>query len=137
MKDAPRDSLNLVGRVVSHYEILEPLGEGGMGIVYLAEDVRLGRRAALKFLPRDVTRNDEARQRFMHEAQAASSLDDPNICTVYEIDDVDGGATFIAMAYYDGVTLKEMIARRWIPKSCLGMNQPTPREVRSSLLLIR
>jgi serine/threonine-protein kinase len=89
---------------------LEQLGEGGMGVVYVAEDTRLGRRAALKFLPRDLTSDDDARKRFVHEAQAASSLDNQNICTVYEIDEADDGSTFIAMAYYEGENLKKVIA---------------------------
>ena len=110
MKDARKDSLNLVGRSVTHYKVLEQLGEGGMGVVYVAEDTRLGRRAALKFLPRDLTSDDDARKRFVHEAQAASSLDNQNICTVYEIDEADDGSTFIAMAYYEGENLKKVIA---------------------------
>jgi len=110
MKNARRDSLNLVGRSVTHYRVLEQLGEGGMGVVYVAEDTRLGRRAALKFLPRDLTSDEDARKRFVHEAQAASSLDNQNICTVYEIDETDDGSTFIAMAYYEGENLKKVIA---------------------------
>lgn len=110
MDDARRDSLNLVGRSVTHYRVLEQLGEGGMGVVYVAEDTRLGRRAALKFLPRDLTSDDDARRRFVHEAQAASSLDNQNICTVYEIDEADDGSTFIAMAYYEGENLKNAIS---------------------------
>lgn len=115
MNNALKDELNLVGRVVSHYKILEQLGEGGMGVVYVAEDTRLGRRAALKFLPKSLTRDDDARRRFVHEAQAASSLDDQNICTVYEIDEVEDGGTFIAMAYCEGENLRELISRGPVP----------------------
>ncbi len=99
-----------VGRTVSHYEILEKIGGGGMGVVYKARDLRLGRIAALKFLP---THHDgeEARQRFLYEAQAGSSLDHPNICTVYEIDETGDGEIFFAMAYCEGETLREKIQR--------------------------
>src|SRR5262245_718259 len=104
------------GRTVSHYRILTRLGGGGMGVVYKAEDTRLKRTVALKFLPPELTRDEEARQRFIQEAQAASALDFPNICTIYEVDScaIEGSTEtqlFIAMAYYDGETLKERIAR--------------------------
>src|SRR5262245_17311247 len=104
------------GRTVSHYRILTRLGGGGMGVVYKAEDTRLKRTVALKFLPTELTRDDDARQRFIQEAQAASALDHPNICTIYEVDScaIEGSSEtqlFIAMAYYDGVTLKDRIAR--------------------------
>ena len=115
MGDSRHDELKLVGRVVSHYKILEPLGEGGMGVVYLAEDTSLGRLAALKFLPRSLTRDADARHRFIHEAQAASAILHPNICTVYEIKETSDGLTFIAMAYYEGEDLSELIARGPLP----------------------
>lgn len=99
-----------IGRTVSHYEILEKLGGGGMGVVYKARDLRLGRLAALKFLPAHHD-SDVARQRFLHEAQAGSSLDHPNICTVYEIDETGEGEIFFAMAYCEGETLREKIHR--------------------------
>ena len=99
------------GRTVSHYRIVEKLGGGGMGIVYRAEDLRLRRMVALKFLPPEHTRNAEAKQRLMLEAQAASALDHANICTVHEIDETPDGQLFLAMAYYDGETLKKRIDR--------------------------
>ena len=98
----------MIGKTISHYKILEKVGEGGMGVVYKAEDTKLKRTIALKFLPRELMRDQEARDRFMKEAQAAAALDHPHICTVHEIDEVDG-KTFIAMAYIEGQSLKEKI----------------------------
>ncbi|MFQ5641337.1 MAG: protein kinase [bacterium] len=102
----------MVGRLISHYKILEELGRGGMGVVYKAEDTKLKRTVALKFLPPELTRDSEAKKRFIHEAQAASSLDHNNICTVHEIDETDDGQMFIAMACYEGESLKQKIERR-------------------------
>jgi hypothetical protein len=102
------------GRVVSHYRILERLGAGGMGVVYRAEDTRLKRVVALKFLPTDLTQDKEARERFVQEAQAASALDHPNICAIYDVDAVDD-QLFISMAYYEGETLKQRIGRGPLP----------------------
>jgi len=105
----------MIGKTVSHYRILEELGSGGMGIVYKAEDTKLKRTVALKFLPPELTRDPEAKGRFIQEARAASALDHSNICTIHEIDETDDGQMFIVMACYAGETLQDRIGRGPLP----------------------
>ena len=99
------------GQNITHYKILKKLGEGGMGVVYKAEDIKLHRSVALKFLPTSLTSNKQAKERFIKEARAASGLDHPNICTIHEIDETEEGRMFISMGYYEGMTLNNIIAK--------------------------
>ncbi len=103
------------GTTLGPYAIRSQLGQGGMGVVYLAQDPRLKRQVAIKLLPPDLTRDDPAKQRFLQEAKAASALDHPNICTIHEINETDDGQLYLVMAYYEGETLKERTERGALP----------------------
>jgi formylglycine-generating enzyme required for sulfatase activity len=105
----------VIGQTVSHYKILERVGAGGMGVVYKAEDLKLKRTVALKFLPLDLTQDPEAKERLRLEAQTASALDHPNICVIHEIDETPDGHVFVAMSFYEGETLKQRLARGPLP----------------------
>jgi serine/threonine protein kinase/tetratricopeptide (TPR) repeat protein len=112
----------MVGQMISHYKVIDELGGGGMGVVYKAHDTRLDRPVALKFLPPDLTRDPAARERFIHEAKAASSLQHPNICTIHDIDETVDKQLFIVMDYYEGETLHSRIARGQLSiKEALGI----------------
>jgi len=107
----------MIGQTISHYKILEKLGAGGMGVVYKAQDVKLNRTVALKFLPIELTSDADAVNRFINEAQTASALDHANICTIYEIDETEDGRMFICMAYYEGETLRKKVTSKQLSVS--------------------
>ncbi len=109
----------MIGKTISHYRITCELGAGGMGVVYEAVDTKLDRTVALKFLPPESTRDSDAKARFVHEAKAASAIDHPNVCNIYEIDETDDGQLFLAMARYEGETLQERITRGPLPISAV------------------
>jgi serine/threonine protein kinase len=101
----------MIGTTISHYKILEKLGEGGMGVVYKARDTKLDRDVALKFLPRDVSMSEEERSRFIHEAKAASALEHPNICTIHHVEETPDGQMYIVMGYYDGNSISKIVEK--------------------------
>jgi serine/threonine protein kinase len=105
----------MIGQTISHYKIIDKLGSGGMGTVYKAQDTKLDRFVALKFLPPHLSQTEAEKKRFIHEAKSASALDHPNICSIYEINETDDGRMFIAMACYEGESLKEKIAQGPLP----------------------
>ena len=116
----------MIGKTISHYKILEKLGEGGMGVVYKAQDTKLDRFVALKFLPHHLSQSEEEKQRFIHEAKAASALDHSNICTIYEIDEMEDGQMFIAMACYEGESLQDIVGASLVGGQHRAGTRPAP-----------
>src|SRR5690349_4261099 len=104
-------SIPEIGGTVAHFQVLERLGRGGMGVVYKARDLRLGRLVALKFMTSDDEAREASHRRFLREARAASALDHPNVCTLFEIGETDDGQTFLAMAFCEGETLRSRLRR--------------------------
>ena len=102
----------MIGKTISHYKILEKLGDGGMGEVYLAQDTKLKRKIAIKFLPKEYSSNPEAKKRFMTEARSASSLDHNNICVIHEINETEDGQMFIIMNFCRGKALQDYIEEK-------------------------
>ena len=102
----------MIGNMVGHYRIVARIGAGGMGEVFLAKDTRLGRKAAIKFLPAELAGNQERRQRFLTEAKAASALNHPHVCTVYDVGETADGVPFIAMEFVDGDSLDKLLSRK-------------------------
>ncbi len=102
----------MIGKTISHYKILEHIGSGGMGVVYKAEDLKLGRPVAIKFLSTHLGKDEEEKKRFIFEAKAASGLEHSNICNIHEIDETEDGQMFIVMAFYEGETLRKKIDQR-------------------------
>ncbi len=141
--------MKMIGKTVSHYRILDKLGEGGMGVVYKAEDIKLERLVALKFLPQHLTTDPVEKERFVHEAKAASALNHPNIATIYEIDEFEG-QMFMAMEYVEGNTLKQTIGKELLPikevldigiQICEGLNMAhekgiVHRDIKSSNIML-
>ena len=102
----------MIGKTISHYKIIEKLGDGGMGAVYLAEDTKLKRKIALKFLPKEFSQDPVAKKRFMSEARSASSLDHTNICVIHDINETEDGQMFISMNFCQGMTLQNYIIEK-------------------------
>jgi serine/threonine protein kinase len=121
----------MIGQTISHYRIQAKLGEGGMGVVYKAQDTKLERTVALKFIAPHLVSDDAVRKRFQHEAKAVAALDHSNICTLFEVDEGDG-TIFLAMAFVEGSTVRDLIAERPMKvKDALDVSEPLTREASS------